>query len=122
VGAVYDVRARAEQQEGAGAICALSLALSETLVANERSLLVTDQPTKRHTLEWTIGDLTVHFARRDEAREDRIPNPEKTQKCRVPFKRADVEQESARCVGHLADMLTSAHTAQQVLCKHFISV
>jgi hypothetical protein len=78
VGAVYDVRARAEQQESAGAICALSLALSETLVANERSLLVTDQPTKRHPLERTIGDLTVHLARRDEAREDRIPNPEET--------------------------------------------
>jgi hypothetical protein len=111
VGAVYDIRARAEQQKRAGTICALSLALSETFIANESSLLVTNQPTKRHTLERTVGDLTVHLARRDEAREDRIPNSEESQKCGVPFERADVEQESARRVGHLADMLASAHTA-----------
>ena len=115
MGTVYDIRARAEQQESAGTICALSMALSETLVANESSLLVTDQPTKRHTLKRSIGDPTVHLARRDEAWQNRISNPEEAQECRVPFKRADVEQESARRVSHLADMLTGAHAAQQVL-------
>lgn len=113
--AIYDIRARAEQQESAGTICALGLALSKTLVANESSLLVTDQPTKRHTLERTIGDRTVNLTRRDEAWQNRIPNPEEAQKYRVPFKSADVEQESARRVSHFADMLTGAHATQQVL-------
>jgi hypothetical protein len=113
--AVYDIGACAEQQERASTICTFGLALSEALVTDERSLLVTNEATKRHALEGPVREITVNLARRDETRQDRFPYTEKVQKGRIPLECADVEQKRPGCVGDFANVLTGAHATKQVL-------
>ena len=75
--AVYDISARAEQQERASAIRAFGFALSKALVTDERALLVANETTKRHALEGPVRQISVHLAHRDETRQNRFPYSEK---------------------------------------------
>jgi hypothetical protein len=63
VGALHDLAARAEEEERAGAVRALGLALFQALVAHERALLVTDESANGHARERPCGDLTVDLGR-----------------------------------------------------------
>ena len=93
MGFVYDIVACAEQQARAGTVCALGLALSETL---ERALLVTNE--------------TPQAARRCvKTRQGRTDLC--TQEDRIPCERTD---KRPGCVGHLADVLTCAHVTKQI--------
>jgi hypothetical protein len=44
------------------------LALGETLVADERALLIANKAAKRYALEGPVREVTVYLARRDETR------------------------------------------------------
>jgi len=52
---------RAEEQEGSSAVCALGLSLFETLVPNERCLLVAHESANGHACERPIRHVAVNL-------------------------------------------------------------
>ena len=73
VPALDDLAARAEQQESSSTISALCFPLSETLIANQSTLLVTDKPADRHASQRAISNIPVDLRGRHKPWQNRFP-------------------------------------------------
>ena len=58
---LHNIGTSVEEQESASAVRALGLALVQTLVPNERRLLVTCEACDGHTLQRTVSNVAVDF-------------------------------------------------------------
>ena len=113
--AQYDVCTSAEEEERAGAVRALGLALLQALVPDKRSLLVTSDTGNLHALEDAARALAVYLRRGDDLGEDRLLDLEKLEQAGVPLERVEVHEQRAGRVGDVSDVQLLVCTAGQTL-------
>jgi hypothetical protein len=89
--------AEREEQEGAGAIGVLHVAVVETCVPEQRCLLVAEDARDRHPGQ--IADPhAVHLARRADLRKHLTRDLHQAEEFFVPLERLQVHQECAACI------------------------
>lgn len=104
-----------EEQKSAGAIGAFCFSLTQALVTNQGSLLVSNKTSNRHSSECPVSDVTVDFRSRDEFGKNRWSQTKELEETGLPLECCGVEQECARCVGDFADVLALLNTSKQIL-------
>lgn len=112
----YSLIASTEQQEGTSSIRALGLARAQTLVADQRSLLITGQTSDGDALQRAGRDVAVYLRGRCDFREYRSLQSEELEELGVKLHGVDVQQQSTRRVGNIRDVDTTFKAACEALC------
>lgn len=109
---------RVEEDETTRAVRVLGFTLGETLVADERGLLVTDHARDGNPVERSAFDVAVDFRRGDDAREDGRLEAKEAKERVVPLEGFDGHEECTRGVGDIDGMDAAVGCTCEVLRGH----
>jgi hypothetical protein len=110
-----DVGPGVEEYETTGTVRVFGLSLTETLVSDQSSLLISDHSGDGHVLERSRGDLAINFGRGDDLRQDGRLEAEKVDERLVPLQSLERHQQGSRGVGAVDGVDAAVDPASQVL-------
>jgi hypothetical protein len=110
-----DVLSRADKQECASTVGTLGFSFPETLITNERRLLVSCQPGNLYTLECAMCNLAVHFGSRGKLGQYRCLEAKEPKQDGVPVECAQVHEQRAGCVRHVRNVYSTICSASKTL-------
>jgi hypothetical protein len=110
-----DVGPGVEEYETTGTVRVFGLSLTETLVSDQSSLLISDHSGDGHVLERSRGDLAINFGRGDDLGQDGRLEAEKVDERLVPLQSLERHQQGSRGVGAVDGVDAAVDPASQVL-------